>query len=527
MSSTRDQLYRLTDDAIASGDLQRAVATCREMNEHFEEYFEGWRIASDLQLRLRNPKSGLIAIERALGLRPDDIQAQLQKIHCWIALERQAEAREALLRLSLLEFNQADIPNRVGMLLSRLNLHEEALGQYMRVAELAPKLASSHYNVAAAQRFIGNLEAAEISLNRALALNPLDYEGQTMRSSLRKLREDDNHLDELKRLLVDKRLSEQGRVHICYALAKEFDDIDEPEQSFAFLKTGADQRRKQMRYQVQTDLEIMDEIGATYTADVFARDITGDVSAEPIFVVGLPRTGTTLVERILGSHSAVFAAGELNNFSSKMMKQARELSSGKDVSRLKLVRSTAGLDFARLGRDYIASTRPLTGSTPHFVDKLPYNFLYLGLIHLALPNARIINLTRHPMAACYAIYKQLFREAYPFSYDLNDLGQYYVAYRRLMAHWADVIPGRVYTLAYEELVADTEVQAHKLLAHCGLEFEEECLRFHDSKQASTTASAAQVRQPIYASSLARWRRYEAQLQPLADILHAAGIPFDV
>lgn len=524
--STKEQLYRLITEAIDAGDLSRAHEFCQKLNEHYEDYFEGWSIASELHLRLRNPESGLEAIERALTLRPNDIQAQLQRVHCWIALKRHAEAREALLHLSRYQFREANIPNHLGMLLVRLNLYEEALEQYLKAAQLEPRLASSHYNVAAVQRFTGDLEAAEISLNKALALNPFDYEGQMMRSSLRKLSQSDNHIDELRSLLVDKRLSEQGRIHICHALAKEFDDCDLPDQSFKYLKKGADQRRKQMSYQVHIDLEIMEEIEAAYTSDVFARGISGDVSVEPIFVVGLPRTGTTLVEQILGSHSEVVSVGEIHNFAMTMMSQARGLGSGKNLSRVELVRRTVGIDFAKLGRDYIASTRPSTGSAPHFVDKLPFNFLYLGLIHLSLPNAKIINLTRHPMAACYAIYKQLFQEAYPFSYDMKDLGQYYVAYHRLMRHWADVMPGRLYTLAYEELVTDTETQARKLLAHCELEWQEGCLKFHDSKQASTTASAAQVRQPIYTSSLDRWRRYENHLRPLADILRKAGVKID-
>lgn len=526
MKSLKEQLYKITASAIEMGDWKRAVASCDEINQRFEEYFEGWSIASELRLRMNNPKFALLAIERALELRPEDIKAQLQRIHCWIALGRQTEAREALLTLSRLKFSQADISNRLGIMLTRLNLHAEALGQYVRAAELAPQLASSHYNVASAQRFIGDLQGAEASLNRALALNPLDYEGQTMRSSLRKVNAGDNHIDILEDLLVDKQLTEQGIVHICYALAKEFDDIDQPAQSFVYLKKGADKRRSNMLYQVETDLEIMEKISSTYTADAFARDIVGESNDEPIFVVGLPRTGTTLVERILGSHSAIFPAGELSNFSSVMMKQAQALNHGKDLSRRDLVRSTLGLDFAQLGRDYIASTRPLTGSTSHFVDKLPYNFLYLGLIHLALPNAKIINLTRHPMAACYASYKQLFRDAYPYSYNLSDLGQYYVAYQRLMDHWAHVMPGLVHTVAYEDLVVDTEVQTLELLRHCGLPWEEGCMKFHQHQQASTTASAAQVRQPIYTSSLASWRRYETHLQPLAEILQTAGIEID-
>ncbi|MDP9198107.1 MAG: sulfotransferase, partial [Pseudomonadota bacterium] len=232
---------------------------------------------------------------------------------------------------------------------------------------------------------------------------------------------------------------------------------------------------------------------------------------------------TTLVERILGSHSAVFSAGELNQFSLELIPLVRSTLRTKRASRLEFVAASATVDFRALGEAYIAATRSLRDSRTRFIDKLPFNFLYAGLIHLALPNAKIINLQRHPMDTCYAVYKQLFRDAYPFSYDLDDLGAYYVAYDRLMRHWNAVMPGVIHTIRYEMLVADLEGEAHRLLAYCGLPWEVGCLRFHESAAASTTASALQVRQPIYTSSVGRWRHYERQLEPLRQRLDAAGI----
>jgi hypothetical protein len=184
---------------------------------------------------------------------------------------------------------------------------------------------------------------------------------------------------------------------------------------------------------------------------------------------------------------------------------------------------TASLDFRQLGVAYLESSRPGTGHTAHFVDKLPLNFMYAGLIHLALPGARIVHVQRHPMDTCYAIYKTLFRDAYPFSYKLQELGEYYLAYRQLMAHWQQVMPGVIHTVRYEDLVADIESETGQLLEHCGLPFQEQCLRFHENDSASTTASAAQVRTALYSSSVGMWRQYEQQLQPLVDQLTASGI----
>lgn len=526
MAYTREQLYDITRRAMDAGDLRRAIPPCRKMNEAFEDYFEGWGIASELHLRLNKPRAGIIAIERALALRPDDTRASLQRIQCWLAMDETAQAIEALQPLADKDYADVDICNRLGLMLTQLNLHQGAMRQYQHAVTLESDSALAHYNLAAAQRFAGELTAAEQSINRGLAINPLDFEGQALRSSLRTQTAEDNHVEALQQVLQDSRLPGQGAIHVCHALAKELDDLGDYDQSFHYLKQGADQRRKHMSYRVETDLDIMASLQRSYGSDQFARGISGDPGTAPIFVVGLPRTGTTLIERILGSHSNVFPAGELNNFAKEMMRLVPPAISGKPHVRGELISASREIDFAALGRNYVTSVEPLIGGAVHFVDKLPFNFLYLGLIHLALPNARIINLVRHPMAACYAIYKQLFRDAYPFSYDMEDLGRYYVAYHQLMAHWNTVLPGRIYNLAYEDVVADPESATRNLLQHCDLPWEEQCLRFYENKQASTTASASQVRQPIYSSSLDKWRRYESQLQPLAAILREAGIDID-
>jgi hypothetical protein len=209
-----------------------------------------------------------------------------------------------------------------------------------------------------------------------------------------------------------------------------------------------------------------------------------------------------------------------------MTQQLRERAGDQRLSREQQVQQTASLDFERLGQVYLDSTRPLTGSSPHFVDKMPLNFLYAGLIHLSLPEAKIIHLTRHPMDTCYAIYKRLFQDAYPWSYDPGEVARYYLAYRQLMSHWKKVMPGVIYDLAYEKLVTETESQARNVIAHCNLPWQAQCLHFHEQTQTSTTASASQVRQPVYSTSVGLWRKYARQLAPLANTLRESGIEFE-
>jgi len=278
-----------------------------------------------------------------------------------------------------------------------------------------------------------------------------------------------------------------------------------------------------MRYSVKTDVDIMDQITRVFNQDFFSKDESGHENEEPIFVIGLPRSGTTLLERILGSHSDVYAAGELGHFGIELTRLTRQQMAGSKAGRSQFISSSAQIDYRLLGESYISSTRPLTGKTLRFIDKLPFNYLYAGLIHRALPNAKIVSLRRHPMDSCYSMYKQLFRDAYPFSYDQHDLAAYYIAYHQLMAHWQALMPGVIHTVNYEDLVADTEGEARRLLEFCGLNWEAQCLEFHKNTSASTTASATQVRQKVYASSVGKWRAYQTELMPLRHALEEAGI----
>jgi len=214
----------------------------------------------------------------------------------------------------------------------------------------------------------------------------------------------------------------------------------------------------------------------------------------------------------------------LHDFSSELVKEISRVNAGKPVAKADIVAASQQVDFARLGENYVTAARQAANeSLTYVIDKLPFNFLYCGLIHRALPNAKIIHMTRDPMDTCYAVYKTLFGQAYPFSYDLEELATYFIAYRKLMDHWHSVMPGLILDVAYEDVVANTELQARRLTEYCGLDWESECLDFHTAKQASTTASAVQVRQPVYSSSVQKWRHYEEQLAPLKLRLTDAGL----
>ena len=310
-----------------------------------------------------------------------------------------------------------------------------------------------------------------------------------------------------------------------FALAKEFEDLGMYEESFTSLKQASDLRRRHMSYEVDHDLQTISDVIATYSSKTISEITPGLEEPSPIFIVGLPRTGTTLVERILASHDQVQSLGELNDFALELVQQVKPKLPA-NSSRSLLVEKSCEIDFFDLGSGYLERVCRRRDSSPRFIDKLPLNYLYCGLIHAALPNAKLVHVVRHPMDACYAMYKRLFRDAYPMSYDLSDLGRYYLAYRELMQHWYSVLPGVIHTVSYEALVGDQDTVTRELLSYCELEFQEACLAFNENPAASTTASALQVRQPVYDSSVNRWRCYERQLGSLSQLLEQAGINLD-
>ena len=389
---------------------------------------------------------------------------------------------------------------------------------FQSAVEKEPDNASHHYNLATALRARGDIPGAEKSLNRALELNPDDPDALTLRSGLRKQTAADNHIATLEQALDRVEGQPRKQAAICYALAKELEDLDDGAASFAFLRKGGDIRRKHINYDIGRDLSRMEKIREVYDDTMFARGIEGFTDASPIFVIGMPCTGTTLVERILGRHSVVKAAGELNNFLLQLVRLSRESVPGRDTSGTFLIEVSAGLDFEALGKAYIGSIRAEREEHPFFVDKMPVNFLYAGLIHLALPKAKIIHMQRDPMDTCYAVYKTQFEAAYPYSYDLTEIAEYYAAFDKLMAHWHRVLPGVMHTIRYEELVTDTEALAKEMLSYCDLSWEAECLRYSESAEYDTTASTEELSMAIDRESIGRWKRYEEQLRPVSDIL---------
>ena len=525
---------------INQKNVTKAQAACTKINVDFPNSADGWYATSFLAFQLKQATLALECIEKSLQLAPDNPQWQCQKIKTLLLIPDKLSAQQAAAKMVNKNYQQADTCAQWALLFSQLNDFEQAQFYYRQAISLTdeknnPQQAGQlYFNLASIERFQGKLKQAEQHLNLAISLNNKDYEAYLLRSSLKKQSPKANHLPQLKQALANNIKHPIAKAQVLYALAKEHEDLASVDKnhytlSFNYLKQAANTRRTGMRYEVKQDLSTLKAIVKNFTREIFQpenRPLPQNTNNEAIFILGLPRTGSTLVERIISNHQEVFSAGELNNFALTMMAETKKISPTAPPSREELVSLTRQIDFHALGQAYINSTRPDTGHSAHFIDKLPLNSLYVGLIHLALPKAKIIYVTRHPLDTCYSIYKQLFTHGYPFSYDLTELAQYYIEHHKLMQHWLSVMPGVIHQVAYEDLITDITAEAKKLIDYCQLPWQTACSDFQENTAPSTTASASQVREKIYQSSKGKWRHFEQELMLIKKLLEQAGICCD-
>lgn len=462
-------------------------------------------------------------LREAVRLNPHrpDYLAQLARAHAGVGnMSAAHEAADCALHLGPKDALSFDT---IGVVLTQANAHGLAARAFEEAVERMPERASYHYNLATSLTFLGEIERAEREHEACLRIESGFWKAHLALSQLRRQTVENNHLPRLRRLLQQHAKEDAAAaVHLNLAISRELEDLGNYAESFEHLVAGKSILARHRKYESGRDEKLFDEILAAF--DSAPVQATGFESDEPIFVVGMPRSGTTLVERILCSHPHVHSAGELNNFPL----QTKRVSGSSTNSMLDhdVLLRTRGLDWRTLGRAYIDSTRPGTGSTPRFVDKLPHNFQYVGHILNALPNARIICLRRDPMDTCIGNFRQLFALESPFydySFDILDTGRYFILFDKMMKRWAEIFPGKVLDVHYERLVADQERVTRELLEYCNLSWNDACLRFHENEAPSATASAVQVREPLHARFQGRWRKYGKSLEPLRELLLQAGL----
>ncbi len=412
----------------------------------------------------------------------------------------------------------------LGVVFSHAGRHELAAETFRQAVQRNPQSAEFRHNLGASLRFAGDLDGARAAFDAALQIDPRMHKVRYARAHLRRYTESDNHIAELQQIFQEFNGTSAERMYLGYALAKELEDCEHFAQAFAVLSDVNSSWKAQSNYDISSDQRIFEALVQAFPVSPQTAGSDSNIAEQPIFIVGLPRTGTTLTERIVSSHQDVFAAGELTH----IPRLTRLMSGIKGPAALDPATALAmtGINARELGHHYIEAVRQQAGTAPRFVDKWPHNFLYAGLVLKALPQARIVCVRRNPLDSCLSNFRQLFAAGNPFynyAYDLLDCGAYYLMFDRLMQHWDELYPGRIHTLHYEQLVSNQETQSRALIDFCNLQWQDACLQFEKNAAPVATASSVQVREPIYTSALARWKNYRTELEPLAAFFTANGI----
>ena len=531
-AQTAEQLERIVNDAIQHGRFDAAIAQSRELTEIDPGNPLGWFLLGRATRLSGELKKASAFLEKAVSLDANSVQSLLELAYCYSGRGLSAESLEVLDRMEKLATDDATTSGRAAMLYNQLGEHSRPLALFQNGLIKQPDTAWLHFGLAETLRFNGEFARAEAEYNDALRCDEHCYEAYYELANLRTCTRETNHTRKIETLLNSGVRSKRGAAKLLYALAKEYEDFGEHKRAFINMVRAGELLAQINKYDVKADVGFFKEMSDTYSKEyVDANAVTGGFESQtPIFITGMPRTGTTLVERILGSHSKVYPAGEhlgLVTQLHELIPEAEYASGGLVFLSNNLIRQSIRLDHKQLGLKYIESLHGRIKNHPYFTDKLPINFYYIGLIRQALPNAKIIHVTRNPMDTCISNFKQYFTEgAYLFSYSLEDLSAYYMAYRRLMDHWHKVYPGVLLDVSYEDLVNDIEGESKRILKYCGLELEPECLRFYENKTPTTSRSARQVRKAVYTSSASSWKRYEKYVRPLIAHFRANGIPIN-
>ncbi len=439
-----------------------------------------------------------------------------------LQLGRPAEAEAAVERALQCASGTAEAYASLAYVSVALGRHEQASSLYQRATRLGPNVPGHWFNLASSERALGRLEQAEVACDRAIALNPREYRGYLLRAELRVQTAAANHVEQLRHELARADLPDNGRVLLGYALGKELDDLGQYEEAFRWFALAAGTRRRHLAYDVAADEHQLRRI-----AEVFPRGprrpVHGqDDSRRFVFVVGLPRSGTTLLERILTGLPGVRSNGESEYFARALLATAFAQPAAADPAATDVLARTAAADWDAVAAGYVRLADP-GGTREVIVEKLPLNYLYLGAIHRALPQARLVLVSRYTLDVCFAMYCTLFGDAYPFSYDFRDLARYYAAYSRLIAHWRDACGESIHDVHYEELVSDPVREGAAVARFCGLEWRDSAVQIERNTAVCLTQSSAQVRRPIHRASTARWRHYRKQLEPMIEALRHHGV----
>jgi tetratricopeptide (TPR) repeat protein len=506
-------------DHLFAGRIGKAEALCREVLKKDPVDVSAIRMLASIAIKLGRYEDADKLLTRCLELAPDFHLARNDYAN---ALSKRQQYKPALAELEKLLAVEPDNPNHLMLkasVLVNIGDFQPAIDLYDRVLARYPKQPRAHLSNGHALKTVGRQDDSIAAYRKAIELEPSLGEAFWSLANLKTFRFEDNEVDAMREQVLGKPDNPQDFFHLCFALGKSLEDRREFHEAFRTYKLGNAVRRKTVSWDADDHHRNMQKLAKFFDAGFFReREDSGCKDDSPIFIVGLPRAGSTLLEQILASHSQVEGTMELPD----IISIARRLGGKKarsDESRYpQIVGEQSTQNLTELGEEYLERTKIQRSGSPFFIDKMPNNFSHVGLIHVILPNAKIIDARRHPIGGCFSAFKQLFARGQNFTYDLTEIGRYYRDYVELMDHWDQVLPGRVLRMQYEDIVSDTENEVRRLLDYCGLDFEPDCLRFYQTERAIRTPSSEQVRQPIYGDATEHWRNYEDHLGELVAAL---------
>ncbi|MCB1694070.1 MAG: sulfotransferase [Pseudomonadales bacterium] len=512
-------LLRAGFEALTRGDIPRASDCCQRALAIRPDVPQAHFLVGLTALEANQRETAFQAFGSVTRLDPANAAA-------WAHLARLFMGEGLVVRADAALAEAKKAGSRDPMVLDLMGSVYSLMGEYGLAAECfesAVSLRPDHppflLNLANNLVYFGETDAAVEILEKIVRIQPDSPQAHWSLSGARKA-SDDTHITVMARLVLAQS-NPRARAFYYYAIGKELEDLGRWDDAFEAFVRGAGERRKTVEYDESAESAMFDYLAGTFTESWLASKGKGHEDESPIFVLGQPRTGTTLIDRIISAHSQVHSAGELQQLGLAI----RRLSDYRDPKRFSVGFFEAARDIPahRIGQVYLDTTKRVRGGAPRFIDKLPQNYLMIPIILAAMPRAKIVHLTRDPVDACFSSFKQLFADAYLHSYDLGEMARHHIRYRRLMSTWRERFGERFLDISYEETVSDLEPNARRLIDFLGLDWEPACLAFHEQATAVSTASAVQVREPAHTRSVGRWRRYSAQLEPMIRELAAAGL----
>ncbi|MBU2924342.1 sulfotransferase [Colwellia sp. 1_MG-2023] len=514
-------------ELMHEGKLLKAEQICRHFLQNNKRHIDGMCLLAEIGMELKVYDDAEFLLASALELEPTHLYARSQYLNLLIRLGKYKAAEQQVETLLNAQPNnitfkvaKANVLTGLGKIEEAIVLFEQAISQSISQGN---NIAGFHLQLGHALKAKGEIKQAVLAYQKAYQINPSYGDAFWSLANTKTYRFSDDEIAQMQAQQDKKNLPIVDEIQLSFATGKAFEDRAQYQQAFQYYQQGNKLQNEINGFDISKIEQQVEEQIKYCTAELFEkRGHLGLASPDPIFIVGLPRAGSTLLEQILASHSQVDGTMELHNIlglASRLRGRNSNVDTNKENQYPKNLHEINPDYFKRFGQQFIDETRVYREQAPLFIDKMPNNFLHIGLIRLILPNAKIIDARRSPMACCFSGFKQLFAEGQDFSYKLEDIGRYYQAYLKLMNHWHEVLPDFVLTVHHEDVVDDLDKQVHRILDFCGLPFEQSCIDFHKTKRNIKTPSSEQVRQPIYKSATEQWKHFEQYLDPLKKVLN--------